>query len=171
MLQRILSRSLEFLYSGTESASGLLVDCDYMLVIKSFETQILTWEQEWIERRNWDGTGTFFHLPSGQLTQEIRTIYNSQIQAHDFPVLLPLCHVSAKFIRTSKCHGTCTGEHWPLLRSSSFFSHRLCHACSRSSRPQWFHEIFARLALCPDFIRCVESIEGSHMSPSDMYFC
>ena len=62
MLQQILSRSLEFLYSGTESASGLLVDCDYMLVIKSFETQILTWQQEWIEGRNWDGKGVF--LPS-----------------------------------------------------------------------------------------------------------
>ena len=62
MLQQILSRSLEFLYSGTESASGLLVDCDYMLVIKSFETQILTWQQEWIEGRNWDGKSVF--LPS-----------------------------------------------------------------------------------------------------------
>ncbi|KAF8808982.1 hypothetical protein BYT27DRAFT_7188072 [Phlegmacium glaucopus] len=53
-LQRILSRSLEFLYSGTETPSGLLVNCDYMLVIKSFETQILTWRQQWIEQRIWD---------------------------------------------------------------------------------------------------------------------
>lgn len=58
-LQRILSRSLEFLYSGTESASGLLVDCDYILVIKSFETQILTWRQQWVDQRNWEGKRIF----------------------------------------------------------------------------------------------------------------
>jgi hypothetical protein len=52
VLQRILSRSLEFLYSGTDSASGLLVNCDYLVVIKSFETQILAWHEEWTERRN-----------------------------------------------------------------------------------------------------------------------
>ncbi|KAF8237671.1 hypothetical protein L208DRAFT_476330 [Tricholoma matsutake] len=45
-LQRILSRCLDFLYSGTETASGLHVHCDYMLVIKTFEAQILTWRQQ-----------------------------------------------------------------------------------------------------------------------------
>ncbi|KAF8912152.1 fungal-specific transcription factor domain-containing protein [Gymnopilus junonius] len=54
-LQRILSRSLEFLYSGTDSPSGLQVQCDYMLVIKTFETQILAWSQEWFEERSWIG--------------------------------------------------------------------------------------------------------------------
>ncbi|TFK36330.1 fungal-specific transcription factor domain-containing protein [Crucibulum laeve] len=55
-LQRILSRSLDFLYSATDSASGLQVNCDYMLIIKTFETQILAWRQEWIAHRTWDAS-------------------------------------------------------------------------------------------------------------------
>jgi hypothetical protein len=46
-LQRILSRSLDFLYSGTRTPSGLQVDCDYMLVIKTIETQVVAWSHEW----------------------------------------------------------------------------------------------------------------------------
>ncbi|KAH7914020.1 fungal-specific transcription factor domain-containing protein [Hygrophoropsis aurantiaca] len=46
-LQRIVSRSLEFLYSGTNTPSGLQTDCDYLVVIKTIETQILAWEHEW----------------------------------------------------------------------------------------------------------------------------
>ncbi|EGO21211.1 hypothetical protein SERLADRAFT_373019 [Serpula lacrymans var. lacrymans S7.9] len=46
-LQRIVSRSLDFLYSGTSSASGLQTDCDYLIVIKTIETQIFAWEHEW----------------------------------------------------------------------------------------------------------------------------
>ncbi|KIJ24429.1 hypothetical protein M422DRAFT_62342 [Sphaerobolus stellatus SS14] len=46
-LQRILSRSLDFLYSGTSSPSGLQIDCDYLLVTKSIETQIRAWSHEW----------------------------------------------------------------------------------------------------------------------------
>ncbi|KAJ7772989.1 fungal-specific transcription factor domain-containing protein [Mycena maculata] len=46
-LQRIISRSLDLLYSGTDSASGLLQNCDYLLVIKTFETQVLALQQHW----------------------------------------------------------------------------------------------------------------------------
>ncbi|KAF8969593.1 hypothetical protein BDZ97DRAFT_1902397 [Flammula alnicola] len=53
-LQRILSRSLEFLYSGTDSPSGLQLNCDYLLVIKTFETQMLAWKHQWIDIRTWD---------------------------------------------------------------------------------------------------------------------
>jgi len=42
-LQRIISRTLDLLYSETNSPSGLLVDVDYLLVIKTFERQIQTW--------------------------------------------------------------------------------------------------------------------------------
>jgi len=45
-MQRILSRCLDFLHSSTETASGLHEHCDYMLIIKTFETQILTWRQQ-----------------------------------------------------------------------------------------------------------------------------
>ncbi|OCH93849.1 hypothetical protein OBBRIDRAFT_723939 [Obba rivulosa] len=46
-LQRILTRSLDLLYSGTNSTSGLQQDCDYLLVIKTMETQLLAWRHEW----------------------------------------------------------------------------------------------------------------------------
>lgn len=46
-LQRITSRSLDFLYSGTTTASGLQTDCDYLLVIKTVESQIISWHNEW----------------------------------------------------------------------------------------------------------------------------
>ncbi|KDR73689.1 hypothetical protein GALMADRAFT_251485 [Galerina marginata CBS 339.88] len=53
-LQRILSRSLEFLHSGTDSPSGLHVQCDYLLVIKTFESQLQAWKQQWVDQRVWD---------------------------------------------------------------------------------------------------------------------
>ncbi|KAH7889471.1 fungal-specific transcription factor domain-containing protein [Phlebopus sp. FC_14] len=46
-LQRIVSRSLDFLYSGTNTTSGLQIDCDYLLVIKTIEMQIIAWQHEW----------------------------------------------------------------------------------------------------------------------------
>lgn len=46
-LQRILTRSLDLLYSGTNSPSGLQMDSDYLLVITTMETQILAWQHEW----------------------------------------------------------------------------------------------------------------------------
>lgn len=45
-LQRITSRTLDLLYSETNSPSGLLVDVDYLLVIKTFERQIQTWYEQ-----------------------------------------------------------------------------------------------------------------------------
>ncbi|KAJ6490719.1 fungal-specific transcription factor domain-containing protein [Mycena vitilis] len=59
-LQRVISRSLDVLYSGTESASGLIEHCDYLLVIKTFETQVLAWRQHWsaIQAANGDETPT-----------------------------------------------------------------------------------------------------------------
>ncbi|KAF8635502.1 hypothetical protein AX17_003892 [Amanita inopinata Kibby_2008] len=53
-LQRILSRSLDFLYSATDSPSGLQVNCDYLLIVKTFETQILAWRQHWLQLRSWE---------------------------------------------------------------------------------------------------------------------
>ena len=45
-LQRIISRTLDLLYSETNSPSGLLVDVDYLLVIKTFESQIQSWYEQ-----------------------------------------------------------------------------------------------------------------------------
>ncbi|KAJ6531569.1 fungal-specific transcription factor domain-containing protein [Mycena vulgaris] len=46
-LQRMISRSLDLLYSGTDTPSGLLENCDYLLVIKTFEAQIIASRQHW----------------------------------------------------------------------------------------------------------------------------
>ncbi|EPS94764.1 hypothetical protein FOMPIDRAFT_1038716 [Fomitopsis schrenkii] len=53
-LQRIVTRSLDLLYSGTSSTSGLQDDCDYLLVIKTMETQLLAWQHEWLRIRKID---------------------------------------------------------------------------------------------------------------------
>lgn len=45
--QRTLSRALDFLYSGTSAPSGLQIDCDYLMVIKTFETQLTSWGEDW----------------------------------------------------------------------------------------------------------------------------
>jgi len=50
-LQRIVSRSLDLLYSGTNTPSGLQTDCDYLLVIKTFEQQIVAWLDDWASVR------------------------------------------------------------------------------------------------------------------------
>lgn len=50
-LQRIVSRSLDLLYSGINTPSGLQTDCDYLLVIKTFEQQIVAWLHEWTNAR------------------------------------------------------------------------------------------------------------------------
>lgn len=54
-LQRILTRSLDLLYSGTTNSSGLQVDCDFLLVIKTMETQLLAWHHEWLNLRHISG--------------------------------------------------------------------------------------------------------------------
>jgi Fungal specific transcription factor domain len=63
-LQRILARSLDFLYSGTESLSGLQTQCDYLLVIKTFESQLYDWRQQWYTDRTWASTYIFALISS-----------------------------------------------------------------------------------------------------------
>jgi len=38
-----MSRSLDLLYSGTNTTSGLITNCNYLLIIKTMEKQIETW--------------------------------------------------------------------------------------------------------------------------------
>jgi hypothetical protein len=55
--QRILSRSLDFLYSGTHTPSGLQVDVDYLLIIKTVESQMVAWQKDWVgSRQAWGGS-------------------------------------------------------------------------------------------------------------------
>ncbi|EPQ57784.1 hypothetical protein GLOTRDRAFT_71665 [Gloeophyllum trabeum ATCC 11539] len=51
-LLQIVSRSLDILYAGTETPSGLQASCDYMLITKTIETQIVAWQHEWTLRQN-----------------------------------------------------------------------------------------------------------------------
>lgn len=46
-LQQILSRSLDFVYSGVSTASGLQADIDYPLLLRSVEAQLNVWRHEW----------------------------------------------------------------------------------------------------------------------------
>lgn len=46
-----MSRSLDLLYSGLSTPSGLQTDCDYPLVIKAFEQQMVAWLHEWTNTR------------------------------------------------------------------------------------------------------------------------
>jgi len=67
-MQRILARSLDLLYSGTSSPSGLQTDCDYMLIIKTFESQIVAWREQWlIFGAFWNGE--FFHSISSAIIE------------------------------------------------------------------------------------------------------
>ena len=45
-LQRILSRNIDLLYSGIYTPSGLVVGCDYTLIIQNMERQVQTWYSE-----------------------------------------------------------------------------------------------------------------------------
>lgn len=42
-----MSRSLDLLYSDTETGSGLQTSCDYLLIIKTFESQVSAFHQRW----------------------------------------------------------------------------------------------------------------------------
>ncbi|TFY50976.1 hypothetical protein EVG20_g11227, partial [Dentipellis fragilis] len=39
-LQRILSRGIDLLYSDTNTSSGLLIDCDYLLIVRTIDREI-----------------------------------------------------------------------------------------------------------------------------------
>ena len=64
-LQRILTRSLDLLYSGTNSPSGLQLDSDYLLVITTMETQILAWQHEWVNGTNTSSESIWLIFPKG----------------------------------------------------------------------------------------------------------
>lgn len=46
-LQRVVSRSLDLLYSGTTTPSGLQTACDYLQIIRAIESQIDSWQNQW----------------------------------------------------------------------------------------------------------------------------
>ncbi|KAF9532873.1 fungal-specific transcription factor domain-containing protein [Crepidotus variabilis] len=52
-IQQIMSRCLEFVYSGTDTPSGLQQQCDYMQVMRAFETQLQSWWAAWVTPKPW----------------------------------------------------------------------------------------------------------------------
>lgn len=44
-----MSRSLDMLYSGTSTPSGLQIDCDHLLIIQNIESQLLGWHVDWAQ--------------------------------------------------------------------------------------------------------------------------
>lgn len=51
-LQRIMSRSLDLLYSGTNNPSGLQIECDYFVIIQNVESQLTMWYNTWSDSDN-----------------------------------------------------------------------------------------------------------------------
>ena len=52
---RILSRSMDLLYSGLQGHAGLYIHMDYYLIIRTMEEQINGWGREWANRGMQDG--------------------------------------------------------------------------------------------------------------------
>ncbi|KAG1830484.1 hypothetical protein DFJ58DRAFT_824711 [Suillus subalutaceus] len=74
-LQRIVSRSLDFLYSGTNTPSGLQTDCDYLIIIKTIETQILAWQHEWTAASTFLPTSNYTFIQCNHLYRAYHFFY------------------------------------------------------------------------------------------------
>ncbi|KAH7343792.1 fungal-specific transcription factor domain-containing protein [Rhizoctonia solani] len=103
-MQRILSRSLDFLYSGTQSASGLQTDCDYLLVIKTIESQLQAWNDDWDYHRKNDSSPTAeyrslagaFYYHYALLVINSFGLQNAMERSRvDIPHFFARCHTSA----------------------------------------------------------------------------
>lgn len=111
-LQRILSRSLDVLYSSITSASGLQTDIDYILVIKTMENQINAWFQtctDLVQQRNRGTTSSYLCVVTCH--QSIVPYYRARarglrIQDVHRPVLLQLCTACSQFVWPTKCPGS-----------------------------------------------------------------
>jgi hypothetical protein len=105
-LQRIVSRSLDLLYSGTNTPSGLQTDCDYLLVIKTFEQQIAAWLHEWTNARtvvtsdevlkDYTATMMMFYFHYYSLVMHSFGLQNAIARsAVDIPYFFCKCHTAA----------------------------------------------------------------------------
>lgn len=90
-LQRIISRSLDLLYSGTDSASGLLENCDYLLVIKTFETQVLA------SRQHWETVAAAIGGDCKSFTQSINATLRPLLSSYSPMVRVPELHIAVLF--------------------------------------------------------------------------
>ncbi len=84
-LQRILTRSLDLLYSGTTNSSGLQVDCDFLLVIKTMETQLLAWHHEWLNLRNVSGESPRAISPSEACLTRVCVLVPPHVHSSSLP--------------------------------------------------------------------------------------
>lgn len=84
----------------------------------------------------------------------------AQIPDLHLAVLLQLHYAGAQLIWSAKCAGTFAARHRPFFRAVSLVCHRMRGACTRPAGSARLHEVFARLALCADVIRRLESSQG-----------
>jgi hypothetical protein len=47
VLQQIMSRAIDSIYSSTTTVSGLREDCDYMLIVRSAHEELRRWLNDW----------------------------------------------------------------------------------------------------------------------------
>ncbi|KAL4067825.1 fungal-specific transcription factor domain-containing protein [Scleroderma citrinum] len=110
-LQRIISRSLDFLYSSTSTPSGLQTDCDYLLIIKTIEAQILGWQHEWTNVRQFQAddevvkayasTVLKFYFHYYMLVVNSFGLQNAMERSHvDIPHFFARVHTSATAVAT-----------------------------------------------------------------------
>jgi len=151
-----------------DTASGLQLNCDYLLIIKTFEGDLFAWKAEWIDNHKWESAFHFAHclcpiliLPLNSSNPSRRTTPLSRIQKNDSLVLLQLRHARDQLLRAAKCAQTRAVGSSALLWTCAHVGACMCDACARFVGPEWVLEVFPRLALCADELCCVESVEGS----------
>jgi len=52
VLQQIMSRAIDSIYSSTTTVSGLREDCDYMLIVRSAHEELRRWLHDWNRGKN-----------------------------------------------------------------------------------------------------------------------
>ncbi|KZT36639.1 hypothetical protein SISSUDRAFT_1071465 [Sistotremastrum suecicum HHB10207 ss-3] len=72
-LQMIIARSLELLYSGTDTPSGLQADCNYLLVTKSLESQLMVLRDQWALHTSHRNKSK---APDDQPIDDVKTFWN-----------------------------------------------------------------------------------------------
>ena len=127
--QRIMSRCLDILYSGTTTPSGLQTEVDYLLIIKSFESQMEAWRNDWVAWRNaWGGSQS--RLPCYSLN--ILILFRrgggerGRVQEADRSILLQLRDAPAQFVRAAQRDGAVFCGHFSFLRAVSSLCNGVC---------------------------------------------
>ena len=172
-----MTRSLDLLYSGTTNSSGLQVDCDFLLVIKTMETQLLAWHHEWLNLRHAVGkwpdedslsifgtrlTPAFGFCCRSCADRGIRT--GGQVSDAHRQLLLPLRDAYDQRIRAPKRPRALRGRHRPLLCPLPLVCRELRVDLDDRHGPVGLAQVRTRLALRPGFLCRVEFAQGGFLA-------